>query len=498
MFRADYLGYQFWTPVYGIPETSSAALAIPHRNVTVSVSEIYGTESIGLPNLKVYLFTASGAYMGKTADTDAEGHAAFILPEKDYKFRTDYLGSQFWSDAASSQDADIDIAHGKIDIHVTEYGAPVVNAPVYLFTESGAYLGKNQKTDAAGRTSFILPEKVFKFRIDYNGLKFWSDAVTPLPHSELEIQMPLELLSSKLTNDPNPIRFDGTPPERPPIMFASLGSITTLFTQSIVAQTPQKKLYFYLNDHLATPIKIIDDQNNIVWAADYKPFGEMDITVEEVENNFRFPGQYYDQESRLHYNYHRYYNQQIGRFLMADPSHAIHPLSMKIPYLTLRQSENPSELMNYPYVNNSPINLYDPMGLFSKQCETDCPGGEWSSFSLPSFSAWYGGGINIGRSYYTCKSNNKKCNALALCFGGGAIVAAGAGIDFSGYPKSQDGIKDCYNKNDLKRFGFGLYVAGGPISMTYTGSTKNIGLGKSLGAGIAFITCTNFDLRCDF
>ncbi len=32
-----------------------------------------------------------------------------------------------------------------------------------------------------------------------------------------------------------------------------------------------------------------------------------------------FAGQYYDQETGLHYNYHRYYDPKLGRYLRADP-----------------------------------------------------------------------------------------------------------------------------------------------------------------------------------
>ncbi|KAB2362835.1 RHS repeat-associated core domain-containing protein [Actinomadura montaniterrae] len=33
----------------------------------------------------------------------------------------------------------------------------------------------------------------------------------------------------------------------------------------------------------------------------------------------RFPGQYYDDESGFHYNYHRYYDPETARYISADP-----------------------------------------------------------------------------------------------------------------------------------------------------------------------------------
>jgi RHS repeat-associated protein len=62
-----------------------------------------------------------------------------------------------------------------------------------------------------------------------------------------------------------------------------------------------------------------DQAAAVVWAADYLPFGEVDVTVGTVENNLRFAGQYYDGETGLHYNYHRYYDPKLGRYLRADP-----------------------------------------------------------------------------------------------------------------------------------------------------------------------------------
>ncbi|HED33686.1 MAG TPA: RHS repeat-associated core domain-containing protein, partial [Gammaproteobacteria bacterium] len=40
---------------------------------------------------------------------------------------------------------------------------------------------------------------------------------------------------------------------------------------------------------------------------------------EEIENNIRFQGQYFDEESGLHYNRHRYYNPDTGQFISQDP-----------------------------------------------------------------------------------------------------------------------------------------------------------------------------------
>jgi YD repeat-containing protein len=63
------------------------------------------------------------------------------------------------------------------------------------------------------------------------------------------------------------------------------------------------EMFYFLNDRLGTPQMLTDASNTVVWEGLYKPFGEADVNPNSsVVNNFRFPGQYYDQETGLHYN----------------------------------------------------------------------------------------------------------------------------------------------------------------------------------------------------
>ena len=89
-----------------------------------------------------------------------------------------------------------------------------------------------------------------------------------------------------------------------------------------------------------------DSGNNVVWEGVYKPFGEADVNPNStVVNNFRFPGQYYDQETGLHYNYHRYYDPKVGRYLTPDPIGLDGGINL------------------FTYVEDNPINEIDPFGL---------------------------------------------------------------------------------------------------------------------------------------
>lgn len=85
------------------------------------------------------------------------------------------------------------------------------------------------------------------------------------------------------------------------------------------AAVTQGALYYVHTDHLGTPQVLTDESGGVVWRASYAPFGKASIPVEMVEMNVRFPGQYYDLETGLHYNYFRYYDPATGRYITSDP-----------------------------------------------------------------------------------------------------------------------------------------------------------------------------------
>jgi RHS repeat-associated protein len=52
----------------------------------------------------------------------------------------------------------------------------------------------------------------------------------------------------------------------------------------------------------------VDATGTVVWKAAFLPFGKAQILTETISNNIRFPGQYFDAETGLHYNWNRYYD----------------------------------------------------------------------------------------------------------------------------------------------------------------------------------------------
>ena len=77
--------------------------------------------------------------------------------------------------------------------------------------------------------------------------------------------------------------------------------------------------YYFVNDHLGTPQQLLTATGTVVWQAAYLPFGKAQLQKETVKNNLRFPDQYYDAETELHYNWNRFYDPETGRYISADP-----------------------------------------------------------------------------------------------------------------------------------------------------------------------------------
>ena len=190
MFRADYLGYQFWTDVFSVPDNLSQTLNIPHQEVTLTVNQAYDYEFIPLENLNVYLFKDS-SYKGKHLTTNDQGQVTFLLPDQEYRFRVDYLKSQYWTDPFFWQDSELDIAHGKVNLTITHEETALENIPVYLFTESGSYLGIYQRTDALGNVQFKIPVNTYKFRIDYDSAQHWTEPITIIFDEEINLDINL-------------------------------------------------------------------------------------------------------------------------------------------------------------------------------------------------------------------------------------------------------------------------------------------------------------------
>ncbi|HGN9102129.1 TPA: RHS repeat-associated core domain-containing protein, partial [Providencia stuartii] len=138
------------------------------------------------------------------------------------------------------------------------------------------------------------------------------------------------------------------------------GSYTPLAV--IVKQPAGYRYYWHHCDINSAPLDVTNEQGNTVWSGKYERFGfvrssplsfysDPEREMESFEQNLRYAGQYFDNETGLHFNTFRFYDPQIGRFIMPDPIGLLGGINL------------------YQYAPN-PLGWIDPWGLTA----VDAPG----------------------------------------------------------------------------------------------------------------------------
>ena len=132
---------------------------------------------------------------------------------------------------------------------------------------------------------------------------------------------------------------------------SNLGTVSADAVRAVPAQVATNLHYVY-TDHINTPRVITRaTDNQMVWRWDQAdPFGavqpnENPAGLGNFKYNPRFPGQLYDAETGLYYNYFRHYDPRTGTYTQSDP-------------IGLGGGVN-----TYAYVSGNPVNLIDPLGL---------------------------------------------------------------------------------------------------------------------------------------
>ncbi|PXZ69204.1 sugar-binding protein, partial [Pseudomonas aeruginosa] len=133
-------------------------------------------------------------------------------------------------------------------------------------------------------------------------------------------------------------------------------------------------LLYLHGDHLDTPRLATDASGQIAWQWQSDAFGRGEaLSQGSTRVNLRFPGQYYDAESGLHYNYFRDYDPETGRYVESDPVETLRKLNN--PEMTfLNSGESMLQATpywehgftpnhNYTYSDNNPTAKSDKHGL---------------------------------------------------------------------------------------------------------------------------------------
>ncbi|MEU2724643.1 putative T7SS-secreted protein [Streptomyces smyrnaeus] len=108
---------------------------------------------------------------------------------------------------------------------------------------------------------------------------------------------------------------------------------TERLTNESTQQEIDSRFYAIVTDLVGTPTELVDESGTIAWRTRSTLWGTTTWHAESTAYTpLRFPGQYYDPETGLHYNYFRYYDPQSACYLTADPL-GLHPAPNTTSYV---------------------------------------------------------------------------------------------------------------------------------------------------------------------
>lgn len=110
--------------------------------------------------------------------------------------------------------------------------------------------------------------------------------------------------------------------------------------------------YSVVTDHLGTPTELYDEKGCLAWRMQLDLYGAGRPDEQATSCALRWPGQYHDLETGLHYNRFRYYDPEIGMYISPDP-------------LGIEGGTRP-----YAYVPD-PLCWVDPLGLINLRSLSD-------------------------------------------------------------------------------------------------------------------------------
>ncbi|MBB5854401.1 RHS repeat-associated protein [Amycolatopsis umgeniensis] len=115
------------------------------------------------------------------------------------------------------------------------------------------------------------------------------------------------------------------------------------------------RFHAIVTDLVGSPSELLDEAGNVAWHLHTSLWGKVLSPPGQAYTPLRFPGQYHDPETGLHYNFKRYYDPDTGRYLSHDPL-GLEPASDSLAYV------------------GNPTDMIDPLGLVATKPQTGpCP-----------------------------------------------------------------------------------------------------------------------------
>jgi len=207
-------------------------------------------------------------------------------------------------------------------------------------------------------------------------------------------------------------------------MIIFLLAVVLLFSSS--AAFSAEKVIYYHTDPAGTPLAMTDSAGNVVWKADYKPFGEEHTVTGSAENKRTFVGKEKDSESGLSCFGARYLNSGVGRFITPDPVGPVDPHTGKENSLILH---NPQRQNQYAYGLNNPYRFVDVDGRTPAHLLLAIVGAGASAFGYNMLSPSTANTPGVGEPTIASQTTGEFLIDVAMMeTGGRAIVAGGKAI----------------------------------------------------------------------
>ena len=304
---------------------------------------------------RLYRYTARGELSG-VSDTlrgevdygyDAEGRLL-----KHYEARQGHSRAQFSYDAAdnlAASDAaapvtDNRLQHWQALFMKYDHWGNLVSRRNGLYEPHYAYDAENRLVSARGTG----PEGRFEARYHYDALGRRTRKIVTTTHGTTDTRFLWQ--GYRLLQEQQESGLRSTYVYDPNEAWSPLARVDHLRDQS------SGEIYWFNTDLNGAPLEVTDERGAVRWSGQYGSFGEVRHQSEGfsrlvnrtamAHQPLRYAGQYADGETGLHYNLFRYYDPQVGRFIVQDP-------------IGLNGGWN-----LYQYAPN-PLGWIDPLGLSS-------------------------------------------------------------------------------------------------------------------------------------
>ena len=303
---------------------------------------------------RLYRYTARGELSG-VSDTqrgevdygyDAEGRLL-----KHYEARQGHSRAQFSYDAAdnlaASDDAvpvtDNRLQHWQALFMKYDHWGNLVSRRNGQYEQHYAYDAENRLVSARGTG----PEGRFEARYHYDALGRRTRKIVTTTHGTTDTRFLWQ--GYRLLQEQQQTGLCSTYIYDPNEAWSPLARVDHLRDQN------SGEINWFNTDLNGAPLEVTDERGAVRWSGQYGSFGEVRHQSEGfsrlvnrtamAHQPLRYAGQYADGETGLHYNLFRYYDPQVGRFIVQDPI-----------------GLNGGNLNLYNYAPN-PLLWIDPMGL---------------------------------------------------------------------------------------------------------------------------------------